>query len=66
MFSSLVEKKHQMFNFNDQIIDIVNDYKYVGTIISSKTTDIFKKNYRHLAKKNHRKYHLCIKLLGEK
>ena len=45
------KKQTQIFKFNDQIIEIVNEYKYVGTIFSSKTTDVFKKNYGHLAEK---------------
>ncbi len=49
------KKPTQMFKFNDQIIDIVNEYEYFGTIFSSKTTDIFKINYGHLAKKTHLK-----------
>jgi len=40
-----------VFKFNNQIISIANEYKYVGTIISSRTIDIFKKNYGHLAEK---------------
>ncbi len=45
------KKTTQIFKFNDQIIDIGNECKYVGTIFSSKMTDIFKKHYGHLAEK---------------
>ena len=40
-----------IFKFNKHVIKIVTEYKYVGTVISSKSRDIFKQNYSHLAEK---------------
>ncbi len=37
---------------NGSEISIANDYKYVGTVDSTKTKDIFGKNQDHLAHKS--------------
>ena len=44
-------KHHEKFIFNDEEIKITDCYKYLGTVISSSSHDIYKKNYPHLAEK---------------
>ena len=39
------------FIFNNQEIEVVKEYKYVGTIFSSNTQDAFRKNSPHLIEK---------------
>ncbi len=43
-----------IFKFSDQQIEIVKEYKYVGTIFSSNTQSVFKQNSSHLIEKAHR------------
>ncbi len=43
-----------IFTFNDQHIEIVKEYKYVGTIFSSNTQCGFKIHSPHLIEKAHR------------
>ena len=45
------KKPQDVFMFNGSEIKITTEYKYVGTIISTKTRDIFSKNQDHLAEK---------------
>ncbi len=46
------KKSHYQFKFNGSEISIATEYKYVGTVVSSKTKDIFGKNQDHLAHKS--------------
>ena len=39
------------FKFNDKIIKIATEYKYLGTVISTTSLDLYKKNYESLASK---------------
>ncbi len=40
-----------IFTFNTTLIEIVKEYKYVGSIFSSNTQNIFKTNLCHLIEK---------------
>ena len=44
-------KHHEKFLFNNEEIKITDCYKYLGTIISTSSHDIYRKNYPHLAEK---------------
>ncbi len=46
------KKSHYQFMSNGSEISIANEYKYVGTVVSTKTKDIFGKNQDHLAHKS--------------
>ncbi len=39
------------FTFNDNLIEVVKEYKYVGTIFSTNSQNAFKKNSSHLIEK---------------
>ena len=51
IFGNSPKKQKPNFSFCTETIEIVNEYKYLGTIFSSNTKDIFKKNYAHLCGK---------------
>ncbi len=50
VFNSQNRTRH-IFIFNTTLIEIVKEYKYVGTIFSSNTHNIFKTNSCHLIEK---------------
>lgn len=50
VFNTRKVNKH-VFTFNNQDIEIVKEYKYVGTIFSSNTKNAFRKNTAHLIEK---------------
>ncbi len=46
------KKTHAKCMFNDSEISIAIEYKYVGTVVSTKTKDIFGKTQDNLAHKS--------------
>jgi exonuclease III len=51
IFGARVKNHDHIFKYNNQIIEITKEYKYVGTIFTSNAKDIFKKNYPNLCNK---------------
>jgi hypothetical protein len=45
---------NEKFMFNNNEIENVHEYKYVGAIMSSNTRNVFKNNSNHLVKKARR------------
>ncbi len=51
VFNKRKVAKNVVFTFNNSVLEIVFEYKYLGVIFSSNTNDCFKKNGEHLASK---------------
>ncbi len=54
MIFNVRKRTRHLFTFNAKPIEIVEEYKYVGTIFSSNTQNVFKINSIHLIEKAHR------------